>query len=122
MYVLTIPDDMGNLYDYPQAALNEIRRVLSKDMDLYIEGPSKVGLFLYDNRTVVVENFTDETVEINIVGNPDEVTLLKNLLTDEELTPAPQPASMGGFWARFMPRKASFKVTLLPHSYKAYSY
>lgn len=122
MYVLTIPDDMGNLYDYPQAALNEIRRVLSKDMDLYIEGPSKVGLFLYDNRTVVVENFTDETVEINIVGNPDEVKLLKNLLTDEELQPAPQNTAMGGFWARFMPRKASFKVTLLPHSYKAYSY
>jgi hypothetical protein len=121
MYVLTIPDDMGNLYDYPAGALNEIRRVLSKDMDLYIEGPSKVGLFMYDNRTFVVENFNDEPVEINVVGNPDEIKQLVNLLEDETLTPAPQP-QMSGFWARMFPPRASFKITLKPHSYKAYSY
>ena len=124
MYVLTIPDDMGNLYDYPEGALNEIRRVLSKDMDLYIEGPSKVGLFMYDNRTFVVENFNDEPVEITVVGDPDDVKLLKSLISDEEVAPAPAPqaGAMGGFWARYAPRKASFKITLKPHSYKAYSY
>jgi hypothetical protein len=95
--------------------------VLSKDMDLYIEGPSKVGLFMYDNRTFVVENFNDEPVEINVVGNPDEIKQLVNLLEDETLTPAPQP-QMSGFWARMFPPRASFKITLKPHSYKAYSY
>ena len=29
---LTIPDDMGNLYDFPANALNEIRRIMSKDI------------------------------------------------------------------------------------------
>ena len=48
LYVLTVPDDMGNLYDYPAGALNEIRRNMSKDLDAYIEGPAKVALFLYD--------------------------------------------------------------------------
>ena len=121
MYVLTIPDDMGNLYDYPQGALNEIRRVLSKDMDLYIEGPSKVGLFMYDNRTFVVENFNDETVEINVVGHPDEVNELKSLLDDETVSAAPAPPATG-FWGRRFEPKASFRITLKPHSYKAYSY
>ena len=121
MYVLTIPDDMGNLYDYPAGALNEIRRVLSKDMDLYIEGPSKVGLFMYDNRTFVVENFNDEPVEINVVGHPDEVNELKSLLDDETVSASPAPPATG-FWGRMFEPKASFRITLKPHSYKAYSY
>ena len=37
LYVLTIPDDMGNLYDYPAAALTEIRRVMSQDLDFYLD-------------------------------------------------------------------------------------
>ena len=67
MYVLTIPDDLGNLYDYPREALTEIRRVLSKDSGIYLNAPSNVSLFLYDNNTLVVENFNDEPVEISIV-------------------------------------------------------
>ena len=54
LYVLTVPDDFGNLYDYPAPALNEIRRHLCKDLDLYLEGPSKLSLFVYDNDTVIV--------------------------------------------------------------------
>lgn len=41
LYVLTIPDDMGNLYDFPAKALNEIRRIMSRDMDIYLEAPPK---------------------------------------------------------------------------------
>ena len=36
LYVLTIPDDMGNLYDFPAKAWNEIRRIMSRDMDVYL--------------------------------------------------------------------------------------
>ena len=67
LYVLTIPDDMGNLYDFPANALNEIRRIMSKDIGVCLEAPSKVGLFVYDNKTLVVENFNDEPVEVRIV-------------------------------------------------------
>ena len=69
---------MGNLYDFPAKALNEIRRIMSRDMDIYLEAPSKVGLFVYDNKTLVVENFNDEPVEVRIVTD-DEVTRLENL-------------------------------------------
>ena len=74
LYVLTIPDDMGNLYDYPAAALTEIRRVMSQDLDFYLDGPSKVSLFLYDNHTLIVENFNDEPVDIKLVCEPDRLS------------------------------------------------
>lgn len=121
MYVLTIPDDMGNLYDYPAGALNEIRRILSKDLDVYIEGPSKVGLFTYDNNTFVVENFNDEAVEIRVVGDPAKVAQLQSLLCDEVLKPVPADPMMAR-WNRRAPARNSFRITLLPHSYKAYKY
>ena len=68
LYVLTIPDDFGQLYDYPTGVLNEIRRIMGKGLDVYLEGPAKVSLFLYDNKTVIVENFNDEAVDVKLVG------------------------------------------------------
>ena len=120
LYVLTIPDDMGNLYDYPAGALNEMRRILSKDLDAYIEGPAKVALFLYDNRTLVVENFNDEPVNINIVMDEktDKLTSLEN--NGEVLQP--QPTRPNPFLRNKQPSRHAFRVTLMPHSYKAYKY
>ena len=100
LYVLTIPDDFGNLYDYPAAALNTIRRLMSKGLDLYLEGPSKVSVFLYDNRTVIVENFNEEPVDVRLVGNAGPLKL-----TDLESGETADPA-----------------MTLKPHSYRAFSY
>ena len=119
LYVLTVPDDMGNLYDYPAGALNEIRRIMSKDLDAYIEGPSRVALFLYDNRTLVVENFNDEPVDINIVMDK-KVSKLSSLEGNDILQP--QPMKPTGFRRGAQDEKHSFRVTLMPHSYKAFKY
>ena len=122
LYVLTIPDDFGQLYDYPAGALNEIRRVMSKGLDLYLEGPSKVGLFLYDNKTVIVENFNDEPVEVNLCGAPSLKAFTD--LENGEVVPAAVPQAPQGFsffFRRAESRaKASFKVA--PHSYRAFRY
>lgn len=48
IYMYDLPDDMGNLYDFPAKALNELHRIMSRDMDIYLEAPSKVGLFVYE--------------------------------------------------------------------------
>ena len=118
LYVLTIPDDAGNLYDYPEGALNEIRRRMSRDLDLCLEGPSKVALFLYDNRTVIVENFNDTPVDVKLVGG-DDFLKLTDLESGEELQAAkdaPNP-----FFRRQKPAcRAAF--TLKPHSYRAFRY
>jgi len=124
LFVLTIPDDFGNLYDYPAGALNIIRRAMSKDVGAYIEGPAKVALFPYDNRTLVVENFNDEAVSINVVVN-EKVPTLHNLLTDESYQPnAQQPAPRWGYNRFFgYPEGASvFTIQLPAHSYIGLGY
>lgn len=125
LFVLTIPDDFGNLYDYPAGALNIIRRVMSKDAGAYIEGPSKMAFFPYDNKTMVVENFNDETVSLRVVVDA-KVSTLRNLLTGELLKPSTitQPQSMF-FRSRFTgyPEGATvFDVKLPAHSYIGLGY
>ena len=125
LFVLTIPDDFGNLYDFPAGALNVIRRAMSKDTGAYIEGPSKVALFPYDNKTLVVENFNDEAVSLRVVINT-KVNILSNLLTGEQLKPAevkPLPGMFGR--NRFMgyaDDATVFDLQLPAHSYIGLKY
>lgn len=118
MYVLTIPDDLGNLYDYPREALTEIRRILSKDSGIYLNAPSKVALFLYDNNTLVVENFNDEPVEVSIITKKGIDNMI-DLEDDKILKPIPLNVPFSR--ANVSPQQ-SFNLSLLPHSYKAYKY
>ncbi|WP_155993714.1 hypothetical protein [Prevotella sp. P6B1] len=125
LFVLTIPDDYGNLYDFPAGALNIIRRAMSKDVGAYIEGPSKVSLFPYDNKTMVVENFNDEAVSIRVVVCA-KVAAMRNLLTGEKLSPAQLP-KMPPMWGRNRffgyPDGASvFDVRIPAHSYVGLGY
>ena len=125
LFVLTIPDDYGNLYDFPAGALNIIRRAMNKDVGVYIEGPSKVALFPYDNKTMVVENFNDEPVNVKVVVCA-KVTNMRNLLTGEQLKPAelPKPQMMF-FRSRFSgyPDGATvFEMKIPAHSYIGLGY
>ena len=125
LFVLTIPDDFGNLYDYPAGALNIIRRAMSKDVGAYIEGPSKVSLFPYDNKTLVVENFNDQAVSVRVVVN-SKVGSLRNLLTGEQLKPASLNAPQGFFGRNrfygYAEGATVFDVTLPAHSYIGLGY
>ena len=118
LYVLTIPDDMGSLYDYPIAALTEIRRVMSQDLDFYLDGPAKVSLFLYDNHTLIVENFNDAPVDVKLVCEPDRFKRLKNL--DDQTTVEGKQEDYYVGWHKKNATK--FAVSLKPHSYMAFSY
>ena len=118
LYVLTIPDDMGNLYDYPAAALTEIRRTLSQDLDFYLDGPAKVSLFLYDNHTLIVENFNDEPVDVKLTCAPETFKRLTNLEDD-----AVVDGKLEDYWVGWSKKSATkFALTLKPHSYVAYRY
>ena len=115
LYVLAVPDDFGNLYDFPAPVLNELRRILSRDLDLYLEGPAKVSLFLYDNKTVIVENFNDTPVEVRLVGSPE----LKAFTDLESGAVTPAVRTPGGY-RRDPQGGAAF--TLPAHSYRAFRY
>ena len=125
LFVLTIPDDFGNLYDYPAEALNVIRRTMSKDVGAYIEGPAKVALFPYDNKTLVVENFNDEAVTIAVVIN-SKVNSLRNLLTGETFQPKAESRNTASRYARgrFFSHDGAtvFELRLSAHSYIGLGY
>ncbi len=120
LFVLTIPDDFGNLYDYPAGVLNIIRRAMSKDVGAYIEGPSKVALFPYDNKTLVVENFNDAAVDLRVVVNA-KVQTLRNLLTGEQLKPIEVKISHNRFFG-YAEQQTVFEVRLAAHSYIGLGY
>lgn len=67
LFVWVIPDNFSHLYALPAAALNRYRSVVSMDMKVFIQGPSQVALFTYDNNTFVVHNFHDSAVDIQAV-------------------------------------------------------
>ena len=125
LFVLTIPDDFGNLYDYPAGVLNVIRKVTSKDVGAYIEGPSKVALFPYDNKTMVVENFNDEAVTLRVVIN-NKVSTLRNLLTGEQLKPVSVTQPQGMFFRNrfsgYDDGQTVFDLKLPAHSYIGLGY
>ena len=120
LFVLTIPDDFGNLYDYPAGALNVIRKAMSKDTGAYFEGPSKVALFPYDNKTMVIENFNDEAVNLRVVIN-DKVSALRNLLTGEQLKPVEVQFSRNRFIG-YSEGQTVFNLSLPAHSYVGLRY
>ena len=110
LYVMTIPDDYGNLYDLPEGVLNAYRRILSQDLDMYIEGPSKVSLFLYDNGTFIVESFRDEPVTIRLVTNK-KIEAVKDMLEGSRVEKLPESQR---------DQANRYLITLMPHSYKVY--
>ena len=119
LYVLTIPDDFGALYDYPEATLNEIRRTMSQGLDLYMEGPAKVSLFLYDNKTVIVENFNDEPVNVRLSGKLG-LRRLTDLETGETIDFAEE--QLPAFFRRRAEPAVKAAMAVKPHSYRAFRY
>lgn len=84
LYILTIPEDFGDLYNLPDAVLNQIRRTLTNRTGISLEGPSNVGLFLYDNNTLIVESFLPYHSDVTICFAQKEVGLF-DLQTDTQM-------------------------------------
>lgn len=74
--ILTIPDNMGELYHYPSQILHTVRSLFDKKLPAVIEGPSKVQMFLYDNDRVVVRSDLNhfETVSLKLAERFTKVT------------------------------------------------
>ncbi|HLF33347.1 MAG TPA: hypothetical protein VI583_03860 [Cyclobacteriaceae bacterium] len=117
LFVLTIPDNFADLYQYPQEVLGRIREVLSQDMKVYFEGPSKVSLFLYDNNTLIAESFLPETSDVKICVKGENVRLTElpsGLKIDGQ-------AGEGNYiWGREREKVTTFEITIKPHSFKVF--
>lgn len=106
LYVLTIPQALGDLYAYPPGVLKAIRDVVAKDLYVRLDAPSRVSLFVYDNDRFIVESFQDDPVEARIVTDK-RITKLRDVVSGAELAGQPQAGGMV-FTTRL--ERASYKV------------
>ncbi len=95
LYVLTIPEDEGDLYYYPQNVLAQIRNVLARDMWVRLDAPAMVSLFVYDNDKFIVKSFGDAPVQARIVTDA-RITKLHDLVTGEEIAAQAGAGVAGG--------------------------
>ena len=117
LYVWTIPDNPADLYALPDTALNPIRRIATQGLDVRMDGPAEVSLFLYDNGTLVVESFRDEATEVSLVSKGART--LRDLETGEVLSGQTLPEGQGFFRSPDAGRTV-IKVPVKPHSYRAF--
>jgi hypothetical protein len=114
LFVLTVPENFGDIYNLPPEVLNRIRNILSQDINVRIEGPAQVSLYVYDNGTFIVESFLPENINIKIITDKKTGTI-SNILTGEEIIG--NSAQDGRIWGRERGEVKTFDVTIKPHSY-----
>jgi hypothetical protein len=117
LYVWTIPDNPADLYALPEGTLNAIRRIALQGLDVRMDGPAEVSLFLYDNGTLVVESFRDEATEVSVVVKAAKA--LRDLETGEVVPGQVVPEGQGFFRSPDAGRTV-IKVPVKPHSYRAF--
>jgi hypothetical protein len=119
LYVWTIPDNPADLYALPDAALNAIRRIALQGLDVRMDGPAEVSLFLYDNDTLVVESFRDEATEVRLVVKGAAASV-RDIETGEVLAGQAVPEGLGPFRSPDAGRTV-INVPVKPHSYRAFA-
>src|SRR5215472_13571250 len=123
IYLLTLPENIGDLYNLPRPLVTQIKTYLLRDFPVRIDSPSPMSLFAYDNKTFVVESFLAEAADVSLsVAGVD--AKLRNIVTGEMVTADPlPPSSKRPEEARSRngesPR-TSFSVKIAAHSYQAY--
>jgi hypothetical protein len=67
LYLWTMPENFGDLYNLPQPMITRIKQYLFADTPVTIDAPDHVALFTYDNGAFVVENFRDDSAAVGIL-------------------------------------------------------
>lgn len=120
LYVLTIPDNFADLYRLPADVLTAFRQTIANDLDVYLDGPAQVTMFMYDNNTVVVESFLDEPVELGLVTDKN-ITEIRDLQSGTQLSQQTLPPR-GGFGSPRIGQRNRFEFTLAPHTFRVFRY
>jgi hypothetical protein len=118
LYVLTVPENFADIYNLPQEVLSEIRKTLSKDLYARLEAPARISLFLYDNHTLIVESFLDESTNVSVVTD-SKFTKLTDIVSSETLTAEKIDSGMPRF-QQSASQEVRFTFTLKPHSYRVF--
>lgn len=110
LYVLTIPENPADLYNFPLPLLTQIKRYLLADFPVRLEADALVSLFVYDNNTLIVQSFRDRPCAA-VVSVAGEDARLRDLLTGQVLDASGPPDTAG---------RTDFELTVQPHSYEVF--
>jgi hypothetical protein len=111
LYVLTVPDAMADLYNLPAETLTLLRKEL--DLPVTLECPGRVGLFLYDNNTFILQSFLDRPERVRICINKTGVSLVPLLKCQVGKIRPPEKG-------RSADNESVFEVYLMPGRYAAF--
>ena len=62
MYTLAVPDARPDMYNLPSGVLSRMRQALAVN-GIWMEGPSRISLFVYDNDTFIVYPYVMDGVQ-----------------------------------------------------------
>ena len=120
LFILTIPDNFSDLYNYPPEVLNKIREILCSSLDVYFEGPSGICLFLFDNHTFIAESFADHETALKVITD-DRYTKITDLSTNRVYTGEIRQQRFD----RRTPdnrNKMAYRISIKPHSFAIFRY
>jgi hypothetical protein len=110
LYILTIPDAFADLYKLPAETLTVIRKELN--LPVTLECCGRVGLFLYDNDTFILQSFLDRPERIRVRINKNAAALVPLMRMQLRAMPI-ERVSNGG-------NESVFDVHLMPGHYAAF--
>lgn len=120
LYLWTMPENFGDLYNLPRPMLTRIKEYLFADAPVRIDAPPQVALFTYDNGAFIVENYRDEpaSVTISLAGRP---SALREITQKQRLAPT-LPGGAADNFSRRRPQdpRQHFDVKIPPHSFRAF--
>lgn len=83
LYVLTVPENLSDLYVLPQETLSAIRQTFMRDLPVQLEAPSQICLFLYGNNVLIVKSFLPHSARCGITIKKKDAKL-RNLMPRSE--------------------------------------
>lgn len=118
LYILTIPDNFSDLYNLPAEVLNKVREVMCKQLNVQMEGPSQISLYVYDNNTCVVESFLDKETEVKLVTSR-QFHQITDLGSRETLHGGLRTPGLS-YIEKNLQEKYIFPLVIKPHSFRVF--
>ena len=91
---------------------------MGAQMNVQIEGQSKISLYAYDNNTFIVESFLDTETTVKAV-TPISFTTITDLLSNEVITGELRKPGFS-YIEKNAGSKKLYSFTLKPHSFRVF--
>ncbi|MBR2948335.1 MAG: hypothetical protein IKC46_00585 [Lachnospiraceae bacterium] len=78
--IITIPENTGDMYHYPAAVWEVIRRQFSPQLPVRMDGPAKIQMFIYDNNKVIVRSDREYFEYVTLIMS-EEIKEVKDLVS-----------------------------------------